>query len=173
MDAPKAKLGRPPRNKRSDEGQDEILIARPSIYMSRQLEMAIEEIAVRDESSKSRIISDVMELLILSPIGQKLCERAKLNRQTLAQMLEETLTESEEPLSEEVAMLVHGSHKQNAVQMLTYLMQELPSAEIIQYAKNSRRPPLDMLIYLSEIGLRFYKQKVAQLDQMMEENRLE
>lgn len=172
MEAPKAKLGRP-RNRRTDEGEDEILVARPSIYMSRELEMGVEKIAARDEVSKSRIISDVLELLILSPIGQILCERAKLNQQTLAQVLEEALTKSEEPLSEEITMLVHGSHAQSATQMLTYLMQELPSAEIVQYAKNSRRPPLDMLIYLSEIGLRFYKQRVAQLDQIMEENQLE
>ena len=63
------------RNNPSGDGQGEGhegQVSRPSIYMSREIEIELEAQADIDRTSKSRVITDVFELLLLTPIGQSL-----------------------------------------------------------------------------------------------------
>ena len=163
------------RNNPSGDGQGEGhegQVSRPSIYMSREIEIELEAQADIDRTSKSRVITDVFELLLLTPIGQSLRQKAKQNNQTLAQELADVLAEFEKIPTEQIAQLSEASRK-TPLQMLTYLLQEIPTEEIAQLARASQRPPINMIVHLVLLGLRVYKRYLARMDQAIDESAID
>ena len=112
------------------------------------------------------------ELLLLTPIGQSLRQKAKQNNQTLAQELADVLAEFEKIPTEQIAQLSEASQK-TPLQMLTYLLQEIPTEEIAQVAKASQRPLINMIVHLVLLGLRVYKRYLARMDQAIDESAID
>lgn len=105
---------------------------RPTFYMSNELLKAIEAQAQQEHTSRSKLVSNILFLLLLTPIGRQLRENARCNRRSLAQELE---------------------------QSLALLQEQLPLEQINQFAADSQRSPTQMLTYLVLVGLQTYREK--------------
>jgi hypothetical protein len=105
-------------------------ISRPTFYMSQALLQAIEAQAQGEYASRSGFVSGLLGFLLLSPLGQRMRENAERNSRTLAQELE---------------------------QSLGLLQEQLPMSQIQELATASQRSPVQMLTYLTLLGLQSYE----------------
>jgi len=106
-------------------------ISRPTFYMSQALLQAIEAQAQGEYASRSGFVSGLLGFLLLSPLGQQIQENARRNNRTLTQELE---------------------------QSLSLFQEELPIGEIQKLAASSQRSLVQMLTYLTLLGLQSYRQ---------------
>lgn len=106
-------------------------VERPTFYMTSALLQAIERQAEQENASRSRFVTSLLTLLLLSPLGEQLQANATHNCRTLAQELE---------------------------QALILFKQQLPQEQIDELARSGLRSPSQMLIYLVFLGLQAYQQ---------------
>lgn len=116
---------------------------RPTIYMSPELERELEEQSTSEGTSKSRLITDLMELLLMTPEGRKLRQSALENQRTLAQELENYLLPFQEGF---------------------------PTERITQLASYSQRNSTQMTVYLVLLGLRLYERYLTRLQSAIDED---
>ncbi|NJN00072.1 MAG: hypothetical protein HC800_25650 [Phormidesmis sp. RL_2_1] len=121
------------KNKESSDGG-----CRPTFYMSTELLAAIDaQCAEEGGKKRSPFLSELMELLITSPIGEQLRANAAKNRRSLAHELEANL-------------VLFNEH--------------VPTDEIAELAEASQRNPDQMLVRLVLLGLRVYKNSIARME---------
>ena len=106
-------------------------VKRPTFYMTSLLLQAIEAQAEQENTSRSRFVTSLLSLLLLSPLGEQLQANAYQNHRPLAQELEHNLVLFE---------------------------QQLPQEQINELARSSQRSLSQMLIYLVLLGLQDYQQ---------------
>ena len=106
-------------------------VKRPTFYMTSAVLQAIEAQAEQENTSRSRFVTSLLTLLLLSPLGEQLQANARQNYRTLAQELE---------------------------QALVLFEQQLPQAQIDELAHSSQRYSSQMLVYLVLLGLQAYQQ---------------
>ncbi|WP_139374359.1 hypothetical protein [Microcystis aeruginosa] len=105
---------------------------RLTLYMSEELYNQVINQSKENETTKSRLIVDLLNLFLMSPVGQKLQENAKKNRRSLHQELESNLV---------------------------LFNEQIPTEEISRLAETSQRNPDQMLIHLVLLGLQVYREK--------------
>jgi hypothetical protein len=105
---------------------------RLTLYMSEKLYNQVINQSKENETTKSRLIVDLLNLFLMSPVGQKLQENAKKNRRSLHQELESNLV---------------------------LFNEQIPTEEISRLAETSQRNPDQMLIHLVLLGLQVYREK--------------
>jgi hypothetical protein len=105
---------------------------RLTLYMSEELYNQVINQSKENETTKSRLIVDLLNLFLMSPVGQKLQENAKKNRRSLHQELESNLV---------------------------LFNEQIPTEEISRLAEISQRNPDQMLIHLVLLGLQVYREK--------------
>lgn len=98
--------------------------------MSEELLRTIEAQAKRERASRSGFVTNLLVFLLLSPLGEQLQKNASLNRRTIVQELEHSLT---------------------------LFQQQLPLQQINQLAEAAQRSQAQMLIYLVFLGLQAYQ----------------
>lgn len=133
------------RNRRHPEPEntpEQSSMRRPTIYMSPELERELEEQSTSEGTSKSRLITDLMELLLMTPEGHKLRQSALENQRTLAQELENYLLPFQEGF---------------------------PTERIAQLARDSQRSSTQMTVYLVLLGLRVYERYLTRLQSAIDE----
>ena len=119
-------------NPTGDRGADHPdQVKRPTFYMTSLLLQTIEAQAAQENTSRSRFVTSLLSLLLLSPLGEQLQANAHQNHRTLAQELEHNLVLFE---------------------------QQLPQEQIDELARSSQRSLSQMLIYLVLLGLQDYQQ---------------
>ncbi|BAY91349.1 MULTISPECIES: hypothetical protein [unclassified Tolypothrix] len=106
---------------------------RPTFYMKEELLNKVADQAREEGNTMSRFVVELLNLLLLSPLGQELQESARRNRRTLIQELRNNLILFNEQIS---------------------------SDEIRQLAQESQRNSDQMLIYLVLLGLQIYKDRL-------------
>ncbi|MEO1396090.1 MAG: hypothetical protein AAFV90_24595 [Cyanobacteria bacterium J06634_5] len=116
---------------------------RPTFYMSTELLAAIDAQCAQDGGKKrSPFLAELMELLLISPMGEQLRTNAKKNRRSLAHELEASL-------------VLFNEH--------------IPTAEIAELAEASQRNADQMLVRLVLLGLRVYKNSLARMEAEIQE----
>ncbi|EKF04527.1 hypothetical protein IQ278_02170 [Tolypothrix sp. LEGE 11397] len=101
--------------------------------MKEELLNKVADQAREEGNTMSRFVVELLNLLLLSPLGQELQESARRNRRTLIQELRNNLILFNEQIS---------------------------SDEIRQLAQESQRNSDQMLIYLVLLGLQIYKDRL-------------
>ena len=115
---------------------------RPTFYMSTDLLAAIEaQCTIEGDKKRSPFLSELLSLLLLSPIGQHLRENAKKSRRSLVHELESNL-------------ILFNEH--------------IPTERIVELAEASQRHPDQMLVRLVLLGLRVYERAIARMEAEIE-----
>jgi hypothetical protein len=111
---------------------------RPTFYMSSELLSAIEaQCATEGNKKRSPFLAEIMELLLLNPMGEQLRASAQKHRRPLVHELEANLISFNE---------------------------HLPTERIAELAEASQRNPDQMLVRLVLLGLRVYERAVARME---------
>lgn len=137
--------------------------SRSAIYLSFELSSAIEARAEAERDSKSGLIADLLQLLLLTPSGKQLVANAEAHQQTLAQELERSLILFEDQFPvlgqklQENAERDRQTLAQELIRNLRVIEDQLPIEEIDQLARDSRRNLVQMMIHLLLIGLQTYQ----------------
>jgi len=106
--------------------------------MSSELLSAIEaQCDTEGNKKRSPFLAEIMELLLLSPMGEQLRASAKKHRRPLVHELEANL-------------ILFNEH--------------LPTERIAELAEASQRNPDQMLVRLVLLGLRVYERAVARME---------
>ncbi len=111
--------------------------------MTEELLSAIEARTTPERNSRSGVVSDLLQVLLLSPAGKVLQERADSNRRTLAQELEALLAQELEAY-------------------LTIPESQLEMEELNRLAESTNRTSAAMLAYLAKVGMRTYKRRIEE-----------
>jgi hypothetical protein len=111
---------------------------RPTFYMSADLLAVIEsQCVIEGNKKRSPFLTELLNLLLISPTGQQLREQAKTHRRTLARELESNL-------------ILFNEH--------------LPTERIKELAEKSQRHPDQMLVRLVLLGLKVYERSIAHME---------
>ena len=101
------------------------------------------EITNTSDEVMPRLINDLLNLLLITPAGIQMRWRALQNQRTLAEEVEK---------------------------QVIYSQKDFPIERICQLAKDSQRTPVQMLDYLTLLGLKVYEQHhLPCLDEVIEE----
>jgi hypothetical protein len=114
---------------------------RPSFYMSTELLAEIDAQSATDGKKRSPFLAEMMDLLLMSPTGQKLRESASAHKRPLVNELE--------------------AH-------LIWFNEHIPTEKIEELAEASQRYPDQMLVRLVLLGLRVYERAMARMDSDIE-----
>ena len=128
-------------------GQDNAseVASRPTFYMNADLLEALEDqCAAEGNKKRSPFLSELLMVLLTSPMGQHLRENAQKHRRSLAHELECNL-------------ILFNEH--------------IPTEEIEELAQASQRLPDQMLVRLALLGLRVYRRAVARMEADIEASR--
>ena len=117
--------------KKKKNGDKEV--RRFTLYMREKLFSQVVAQANEEGTTNSRLVVELLNLLLMSPLGKKLHKSAKENRLSLSQELENNLVLFNEQLTTE------------------------ETEEISRLAEASKRNPNQMLIYLVLLGLQVYR----------------
>jgi hypothetical protein len=115
--------------------------SRPTFYMSTEIVEAIEAQSDIEGVKRSPFVAELLEFLLLSPIGIKLRESAQERRRRLMDELQLNLV---------------------------LFSDRLPTDKIIELAKASQRDPDQMLVYMVLMGLRVYERSLNRMDAEIE-----
>ena len=128
------------------EQEDHIEVAcRPTFYMSADLLAALEsQCAIEGDKKRSPFLAELLNLLLISPLGQQLREQAKTHHRTLVNELESNL-------------VLFNEH--------------LPTERIKELAEKSQRHPDQMLVRLVLLGLKIYERSIARMEADIEASR--
>jgi hypothetical protein len=111
---------------------------RPTFYMNADVLAALEAQCVAEgDRKRSPFLVELLNLLLVSPIGQQLRKQATVHQRTLAHELEDNLI---------------------------LFSQHLPTDRIQELAEQSQRRPDQMLVRLVLLGLRVYERGVARME---------
>lgn len=111
---------------------------RPTFYMSADLLAALEsQCAIEGNKKRSPFLTELLNLLLISPTGQRLREQAKTHHRTLVNELESNL-------------ILFNEH--------------LPTERIKELAEKSQRHPDQMLVRLVLLGLKIYERSLARME---------
>lgn len=146
-----------------------------SFATSQEIDDAISEQISQDRITKSSFISDLAELVLISPEGEKLKQRALKNNQTLLRELEDSLKLSEILSQKELQTL--AATKQTTAEALEELLQLvfeiIPASKLLELSKRSQRPPVYFLIHLISLGLEVYERQFYSFDRALKSIELE
>ncbi len=110
--------------------------------MTTDLLAAIEaQCSVEGDKKRSPFLADILQLLLLSPVGLQLRQRAQENRRDLVDELECNLV---------------------------LFNDQVPIARIHELAAASQRYPEQMLVRLVLLGLRVYERAISQMESEIE-----
>lgn len=111
---------------------------RPTFYMSADLLTALEaQCAIEGDKKRSPFLTELLNLLLMSPTGEQLREQAKTHHRPLVKELESNL-------------ILFNEH--------------LPTERIKELAEQSQRYPEQMLVRLVLLGLKIYERSIARLE---------
>lgn len=117
---------------------------RPTVYMSPELDDELAEEAKASKVAKSRLVSDLLHLVLMTPQGRSLRRSVSKNNTTLVEEIKKYLVPFQE---------------------------DFPTERISELARLSRRTPTQMLVYLVLIGLRVYEKNLARLEEEINNNK--
>jgi hypothetical protein len=124
-----------------------------------------------DKTNKNTFLVELVELLLMSPVGEKLKAEAMKRREPLLERLREYLKML---MTEQTGEGLTQSAKENSPTRLeeskTYpalLKDSELIAEISQLASESERYPEQMMIYLVRIGLKRYKEVLKEQSELL------
>lgn len=137
------------------------------------IDNALQEQVKRDDSNKSSFVSELIEFLLLSKLGQQLKTRAIENNQTLLQELEDSLNTTTKILSskelKKLAEPIGRSTNEVLEEFLLLLFETIPIDKLLELSKKSQRPPSYFLIHLVSLGLQLYERHFFSFDKMIKE----
>lgn len=130
------------KNRQLSQAQEQNLMRRPTIYMAPELETELEDQATTEKTSKSRVVTDLLNLVLLSQTGRRLRRSAKQNQRTLAEELEN---------------------------YLFAFLEDFPTERVAQLAKESQRTSTQMSVHLVLLGLKVYDRYLSRLQEVLDE----
>ena len=136
------------RNTPPGSGDEDRSGRRWTIYIDPDIDNALQAQAEAEGTSKARVINDLLQLLLMTPDGQVLCQRARDNNRKLSEEVERALVFPSEELSE-----LYRLSSMSPAELLEYLSQELPLEEIVQLGRQSQRNPAQMLAHLILVAI--------------------
>ena len=147
-----------------------------SFATSREIDNAIQKQVQQDRTNKSSFVSDVMEALLLSKLGEQLKTRAIKDKQTLLQELQDSLKATEILSSQQLEQLAEPTGRTTTEvleEFLQLLFETIPAEKLLELAKRSQRPPVYFLIHLISLGLQLYERHFYSFDKMIKEIQVE
>lgn len=147
-----SKAGRPTQRSRRTPGA----MHRTAVYMSGEVLNTISDQAELEGNSKSGLNSDLLELLLISPIGQKLrkitrkTERRSIT-QELAELLQVILIS---PIGQKLQKSADINQISLAVELernLNFFKEEIPIKALADLAKRSGKTPEQVLVELINV----------------------
>ncbi len=147
-----SKVGRPNKRKRRTPGE----MHRTAIYMTGEVLNALTEQAELEGNSNSALNSDLLELLLLSPVGQRLREvTRKIDRRTITQQLNELLTVLlVSPIGQKIQKSADTNQVSLAVEVersLGLFKEEFSTKALVDLAKELGKSPAQIIAEIIDV----------------------